>query len=224
MRAPASIARRLVVAGAAAVALALSGCAAGQVAQTAQEQSTFDGVHATVGDISLAAYLAAPSGVPCYLPGAAVPMALVLVNGGQGDDALQSVSSPRFSGSTVAANGADAAKIASAATGSGTCGGTAAPATAAPGGSPGGLPQPTTAPSLGPHSTLQLGIADSGQDLSANPVVLLEGLKGSPLWPGNSVQLTLTFEKAGSITLTVPLQLSLVPHTAQVPSPTYTSE
>ena len=224
VKAPASIARRLAVVAAAASALVLGGCAAGQIAQTAQEVSTLDGVHATVGELTITAYLQAPTGAPCYLPGAAVPLSLVLVNGGRTPDTLDSISSPRFTGMTVAADAADAAKVTSAASGSGSCGGTAAPVSAAAGGSPSGLPQPTSVPSLQPHSTTQLGVTGTGQDLTANPVVLLEGLQGGPLWPGNSVELTFNFHNAGALKLDVPVHLSLVPHTAAVPTPTFTSE
>lgn len=224
MKAPASIARRLTVVAAAASALVLSGCAAGQIAQTAQEVSTLDGVHATVGDLTITAYVQAPTGAPCYLAGAAVPLSLVVVNGGRTPDTLDSISSPRFSGSTVAANAADAAKITTAASGSGSCGGTAAPATGAAGGNPSGLPQAASAPSFGPHSSTQLGVTDSGQDLTASPMILLEGLQGGPLYPGDSVQLTFNFHNAGALKVMVPVHLSVVPHTAHVPSPTFTSE
>jgi hypothetical protein len=224
VKAPASISRRLAIVAAAASALVLSGCAAGQIAQTAEEVSTLDGVHAKVGDMALTLYVQAPDGVPCYLPGAAVPLALVLVNTGQEPDTLDSITSPRFTGTTVAANAADAAKITGAASGSGSCGGTAASASAAPGGKPSGLPQAAAVPTLAPNSTTQLGITDTGQDLTAQPVVLLEGLQGGPLFPGESVPLTLTFHKSGKITLMVPVHLSLVPHTAAVPSPTFTTD
>jgi copper(I)-binding protein len=216
VKAPSSVARRL---GLAATAMLLSGCAAGQIAQTAQEQPTLDAVHAHVGSIQLTAYLQAPDGVPCYLPGSAVPLALVLVNSGQNPDNLASITSSRFSASTVAANSADAAKVVSSAAGTGSCGGTAAPASpAGGGGNPAGLPQPTSVPTLTAGSSVQLGINDSGQDLSANPVVILEGLQGGPLYPGQSVPMTFTFAKAGSVSVTVPVHLSLVPHDASVPA------
>ena len=215
MKAPSRVARRL---GLAATAMLLSGCAAGQIAQTAQEQPTLDAVHAHVGHIQLTAYLQAPDGVPCYLPGSAVPLALVLVNSGQNADSLASITSSRFSASTVAANSDDAAKVVSSAAGTGSCGGTAAPASAAAGGgSPSGLPQPTSVPTLTAGSSVQLGITDTGQDLTANPVVVLEGLQGGPLYPGQSVPLTFTFAKAGSVKVDVPVRLSLVPHNASVP-------
>lgn len=215
-----SRARRFALASAVASALVLTGCATGQIAETAQEQATLDGVHGRIGDVTLVAYLRAPFGSPCYLPGASVPLSLMVVNTARQPDTLVSISSPRFAGMTVAASGDDASKVITAESGTGTCGGTAAPVTAAPT-APGSLPQATTLPTVEANTKVDLGIStvDGATDLGSNPVVLLQGLKGGPLYPGNSVQVTLSFEKAGTLTLAVPVQLSVVAPNASISAP-----
>lgn len=79
---------------AAASALLLTGCAAGQISQTAQQEAAIDGANGDVGDLGVRnALIATPAG--SLIPtGSELPMQLVLSNKGQSDDTLTAVSSP----------------------------------------------------------------------------------------------------------------------------------
>lgn len=96
--------RRLIAAlGAALVApLVISGCAAGQRAQTANEYSVVDGVSATIGDMGVRdAGISAPSAAAGYVAGANATLSLTVVNTGNSSDTLTSVTSPSAAGASI---------------------------------------------------------------------------------------------------------------------------
>lgn len=77
-----------------AAALALSGCAAGQIAQTANQVAAIDGANGTVGQLGVRnALLATPTGSD-YAKGADAPLQLWVSNAGLQTDTLSSVSTP----------------------------------------------------------------------------------------------------------------------------------
>ena len=78
-------------------ALALSGCAAGQVSQTAMEVAAVDGASGTIGQLGiLNALLATPTGA-AYAKGANAPLQLWVSNASVSSATLTSVSTPAAS-------------------------------------------------------------------------------------------------------------------------------
>lgn len=232
MTAQASIARRIALAVVAMSAiLATASCAAGQHTATANETPAIDGTDGQIGSVQLGAVSIKAPPVSCYLPGADVALSLIIVNSGQDADTLAGVSSPRFASALVAATPADASAYTQANPGTGSC----APA---PSGSPSSstpvvpptssdaappaqsLPKPAEAQTIAPGRLLQLGVTGTGTDTSAQPVVLLSGLTGGPLYVGESIPITFTFAHAGTLTLTVPVQLSVAPNNSFLPEST----
>jgi copper(I)-binding protein len=53
--------------------------------------------------------------------------------------------------------------------------------------------------------------------------LLLTGLK-TQLWPGMTISLTFTFDRAGTVTVQVPVQLSKTPQTSVIPAPSTTGQ
>jgi copper(I)-binding protein len=54
-------------------------------------------------------------------------------------------------------------------------------------------------------------------------VLLLTGLK-TRLWPGMTISVTFTFDRAGTVTVQVPVQLSKTPQTSVIPAPSTTGQ
>jgi copper(I)-binding protein len=86
---------------------ALTGCGAGQISQTAEQQSRSAGAVAESGVISLldVAFVFDPpvAGDEVYGLGQAAPLKVTIVNSGERADRLVAVTSPVASGATVAA-------------------------------------------------------------------------------------------------------------------------
>jgi copper(I)-binding protein len=90
---------------AAAVALVLSGCAAGQDAQTANQQPAIDGVNADAGLVGIRdAAIAAPD-ANSYPAGSDAALEMTLVNNGYDKDALVSVSSTAANAAIIGLDG-----------------------------------------------------------------------------------------------------------------------
>jgi copper(I)-binding protein len=222
VKAQPSIARRIVIGVAAAgAALLTASCAAGQHAASAKESPSIDGANAQVGSMLLRTVaITTPSG-KCYLPGGDAALSLVLVNNSQAADSLTSVSSPRFSSYTVAKTADDLDP----ASGSGDCGAAAsgsAAATSAPATGGSSASAPAAAPqTVAAGKSLHLGLKNTGTTdpgVPTAPIVVLDGLTGGPLHPGESVPVTFSFATAGKITLQVPVQLSAAPNNSVIPS------
>lgn len=79
-----------------AVAMVLSGCGAGQIAATSEQQAAIDGSTGGVGSMLVRdVVLAYPeNGTNLYPQGADVPLELVIVNEGERPDTLTSVTTP----------------------------------------------------------------------------------------------------------------------------------
>jgi len=77
----------------AAMTLAVSGCAAGQYAQTAEQVAAIDGANGTVGDIAVLNARLAPTTRSSYPAGSNVRVLLYISNAGFTADTLESVSS-----------------------------------------------------------------------------------------------------------------------------------
>ena len=80
---------------------------------------------------------------------------------------------------------------------------------------------------VGPGQSLPLGVYDAGTNapgVPTEPIVLLRGLKDGPLFPDTSIPVTFQFASAGSVTLQVPVQLSVAPNNSVVPSVTSSAD
>jgi copper(I)-binding protein len=178
-------ARRLGVVLAAAVALSTSACAAGQVAQTANERPTIDATNKTIGDIKLQALaIQAPTSSTKYPAGADAQLTVVIVNNGTQPDTLTSITTSAAGDWGAYPSTAAATKAAAAESTGGTAGG---------------------------HSvTIQPGEVASFGVPTATGGLLLRKL-GKALYAGNSVSITFAFSLAGTGTATVPVQLADVP-------------
>jgi copper(I)-binding protein len=220
----------LVVAG----GLALSACASGQVAQTAQMSPTVDGQMAQVGSLAIRnVALDYPAG-GVYERGSDARLRMVVVNGGVAPDSLVSVSSPVATDVTISAGGSaevtgsatpeptgSASESASpTATPSDTASGTATPS-ASPGGS--ASPSPTASPTPSPtpeNAQIQIPPNSYVSFREDGPRIMLTGLTRQ-LRPGQNLVVTLTFQRAGSVTMTIAVG---TPEAQLPPAPTVSVE
>jgi copper(I)-binding protein len=216
----------LVVAG----GLALSACASGQVAQTAQMKPTVDGQMAQVGALAIRdAALDYPAG-GVYERGSDARLRMVVVNGGIAPDSLVSVSSPVATDVTISEGGsADATGSATpeptesasesaspSATPSDTASGTATPSAS---GSPSATPSPTPSPTP-ENAQVQIPPNSYVSFREDGPRIMLTGLT-KQLRPGQNLLVTLTFQRAGSVTMTIAVG---TPETELAPAPTVSVE
>jgi copper(I)-binding protein len=201
------------VAASAALGLALlTGCAAGQHAQTIEQTPAIDGVQAQAGSIAVrAAGIAAPESGTSYAKGSDAELRMVLVNQGGQPDKLVSVSSPAATGAELGA-GSGAGSDASASPSASDTGSAAASASpsasstssasasdsssASSSGSAAGAPL-----DLPPRQSVQIGISDG--DATAR----LTGLN-TELFSAQPIPVTLTFASGASVTVTMAVQLT----------------
>lgn len=162
-----------------ALALALTGCAAGQRAQTANEFSVVDGISADIGTIGLrnagVAHPATPAG---YAANGAATLSLAIVNAGPRPDQLLSVSS-------------DAAKSI-----------TLAPASSASASA--GVPASTPATANGITVPAQ-GLVQVGS-AAGNARITLRGLSRT-LVPGQTISVSFTFRDAGTVAMRLAVKI-----------------
>jgi copper(I)-binding protein len=208
--------------------VALSACSAGQVTQTATQDRDKTGSQAKVGDITLRAVeLEYPRG-GTYQAGDDAALQMAIVNTGSTTDTLTAVEGKGFASAEITGASATATATAAAggtatatatAGGTGTAGATATPggsATATPGASATATPGASATGTAGPTGTTAAGgtgtsgasgtieiPAGSAVYVGENGVkVQLIGLTES-LTTGQRLELTLTFENAGDITVNV---------------------
>ncbi|SEP25589.1 hypothetical protein [Amycolatopsis saalfeldensis] len=200
--------RRVFGAGVSALgaALVLAGCGAGQITQTDTQQPAVNGTYAQVKTIVLRdAAVQYPAQGAAYSAGQSAPLTLTLVNQGPKDDKLVSVTSDAtdgpatVSGSTAivaghslvigpsdaieATNQQDAPSSSSVPSSN-----TAPPSDTAPPSSTGETAAPTSS------APTQVGVGS----------VVLQNLK-QPLWPGQTIKVTFTFQNAGPVVVTLPV-------------------
>ena len=208
---------RSVLAGLVVVAgLALAGCGAGQVAQTALSKPTVDGQMAQLGPLAIRdAALEYPAG-GVYERGSDARLRMVIVNSGIRPDALVSASSPVATDVTISEGGSagatGSATPESTASGSETASPGATPTdtgsgTATP--SPSASGSPTTSPEATPtaaataeNARIQIPPNNYVSFREDGPRVMLTGLT-QQLRPGQNLRVTLTFANAGSVTMTI---------------------
>jgi copper(I)-binding protein len=217
----------VVATGAVLGAIALAGCGAGQITQTSTQAPAVVGANAAVGPIAVRdAYIEfgeGAQGANIYPRGAAAPLRMSIVNTGIQPDRLVSASSPAAAsvaitgdvevppGRVLLIEGEPAAPAPSAAARPGPSSPPPAPVSGVPsppGNQIGGsgqedsraaAPAPTVAPVPAPRAGT--GGAESG---GREGQVVLTGLTDN-VRAGLTYPLVLNFEKAGQITLTVPV-------------------
>lgn len=215
----------------------LTGCHAGQQAQTAEQIPTIDGNFAQVGDLALRDITIEYPEKGSWPQGGDARVEMVVVNEARRSDTLVSVRSEAASGAELSATPAGTATP----TASGepqpseTPSGTASP-TASPTGSPSGTPSgsgspsgtpsgsgtPTASPT--PEEEVATTIAIPGAGLVAfradGPEILLTGLTRL-LRPGQVVPITFVFQEAGEVTVNVAVA---IPEEEVEPAPTVPGE
>jgi copper(I)-binding protein len=195
-------------------ALALAGCGAGQITQTSNQQSAVGGANAGTGAVVVRdariAFAEGTKGANVYNRGTDAPLEMSIVNSGAESDKLVSVTSPvaasvKISGEAELPGGqvllveGEAAAPASAAP--------AAPgqAGAAPD-APNASPNPSAAPTAAaPSSAAPSSSAEpAGVGGAREAQVVLTGLR-EDVRAGLTYPIVLTFERAGQISLQVPV-------------------
>jgi copper(I)-binding protein len=176
------------------IAVLLAGCAAGQVASTAEVVPVVDGALATVSTMDLRAVAIAPPTDRSWAEGSTAPLQMFLINNSATPDQLVKVSSDRSSSVQVLAHG-----------------GVEASSPAAPGG------QQSQSIDVPGDESVSVGF-DPG-----NPQVVLTGLTEN-LFPAQTVTITFQFAKAGSVTTRVPVRLTSPPSSPPIINTTPTEE
>lgn len=208
------------VTGALIGAVVLAGCGAGQVTQTSTQVSGVDGANVNAGPIAVRnAQFALGSEVKnavAYPVGGRAPLQMTIVNTGGTPDVLVSASVDSKiaadvqidgtkdiqAGRTLNVEGVAAAVAAATPTATPPAGAPATPETAAP-----QAAAPTSAVVATPLPTDEPGG-------SAVTHVVLTGLN-TDLQSGDTYDVTLTFQKAGSVTIPVPVAVSEAPRRAE---------
>ncbi|GAA1252891.1 hypothetical protein GCM10009609_15250 [Pseudonocardia aurantiaca] len=202
-------------------AVALAGCGAGQITQTSDQVAAVAGANATVGPIAVRnariEFNTAAHGAAIYLAGSSAPLEMSIVGTGNEADTLVSASSPVASavqisgtttipgGRTLVVAGAPAEAAATpAATAAPTATDTAAPAPAPTTTAPTTAPT-TAAPTSAATSTIQPPLAEPG-----TASIVLTGLRQN-LEVGPTYRVTLTFQRAGSVQVDVPVASPDIP-------------
>ncbi|NYJ06091.1 copper chaperone PCu(A)C [Petropleomorpha daqingensis] len=180
--------------------LVITACSAGQVNQTSSQQRDKVGPSVEVGDLTLRGVQLAYPTDGSYAPGEDAELQMSIVNSGTEDDALVGIKGTGFS--EVRVTGSASGTVSASPSGSAAATTTSAPA------------QATTS---GGARALDITIpAGSGVYLGENaPTVTLVSL-GQELAPAQTMDLTFTFEKAGDVTIAVPVAVpaSNVPQTS----------
>ena len=220
--------RVAVVSSVAIAAMALAGCGAGQVTQTSTQVPAVVGASGNVGAVAVRdahiEFAEQPQGAAIYPRGGAAPLSMSIINSGGEPDRLVSASSPVADSVQISGNADIPAGRLLIVEGGGAEAPVAAP-TAAAGPTPAAPAGPTTAvaPSANPNSSGDEvgGSGLEGEPALSSPVptppldgpaevpergaqVVLTGLKEN-IQAGVSYPLVLNFERAGQVTVQVPV-------------------
>jgi copper(I)-binding protein len=219
-----------------AAGLLLTGCGAGQISQTAEQQGTVDGVGADIGSLSIRNAALEYPNAGFYDAGSTARLRMVITNQGTTSDTLTAVRSDAAGEVTISDSSATESPGASESaspsdTASASPSDTATPSdsasptdTASPSDSAAPSDSATPSASLSPTPTQpagsQVSIPPNGfvSFIGDGPSVQLVGLK-SKLYPSQTVSVTLVFQRAGSVTLTVAVA---TPEGEVSPAPTVT--
>ena len=165
--------------------VALSACSAGQVTQTATQERDKTGAQAQVGDISIRqGELLSPRG-GSYESGDDAELQVALINGGAEDDALVSVDGEGFGSAAIRSSGSASSSSAGATSSAAPTSGSGASSSSS------GRSQEIDIPA---GQSVFIG----GDQFTVTLTDLDEGIT-----PGQYLEVTLTFEKAGEVTIPV---------------------
>jgi copper(I)-binding protein len=185
--------------------VALSACSAGQVTQTATQERDKSGAQAQVGDLTLReGQLVSPRG-GSYDRGDDAELQLAIVNGGTEDDTLVSVDGKGFSSAEISSGSSSSASSSSGSSGPSSSGSAGSSSSAAPTSSVPTSSAPTSSAPTSSSSGVQEITIPAGQTIFLGGdqySVTLTDLSES-LTPGQYLEVTLTFEKAGEVTIPV---------------------
>jgi copper(I)-binding protein len=193
--------------------MVLAACSAGQITQTAVKVPSVPGVNARAGDIAIRNAMVTFPPTGTWPIGSSVPLTMRLANTGTAPDMLTGASSP-------AAEGVDLVAGSSLPTGTASPGVSGSPtetpsATPSPTPTPSGSPTPTGSPTTTPSGSPtpsgappQAPVINPGSllilDSSGEQQLVLVKIKEA-IVPGEVVELTLTFRRAGKVTLKLPV-------------------
>ena len=197
----------------------LSACSAGQVTQTATQERDKTGAQAQVGDITLREGQLLPPSGGSYESGDDAELQLAIINSGTEDDTLVSVDGKGFSSAEISSSGSSASgssssgsasSTSSAAPTSGSAAATTPTSSAPTSGAPTSGAATSSAPTLSAATTTSSGPQEikipAGQSVylgeDGQYTVTLTDLS-EDLTPGQYLEVTLTFEKAGEVTIPV---------------------
>lgn len=216
-------------------AIALAGCGAGQVTQTSTQQAAVGGANAGTGAVVVRdariAFAEGAKGANVYNRGSDAPLEMRIVNSGNEVDKLVSVTSPaaasvKISGDAElpggqvlvvegepAAPAAPASGAAPASAVPGQAGEAPAAATASP--APSAVPTAAAPASEAPASAVATSeAAPAGVGGGREAQVVLTGLR-EDVRSGLTYPVVLTFERAGQLTLQVPVGTPSEPREAE---------
>jgi copper(I)-binding protein len=178
--------------------LVISACSAGQVNQTSTQLRDKVGPEVQVGDLTLRGIQLAYPTNGSYAPGDDAELQMSMVNSGSEDDALVGIKGTGFAEVRVT-GAASGTVVASPSAGATT------------------TPPPAPATTSGGARAVDITIpANTSVFLGENaPTITLVAL-GQPLTPAQTLDLTFTFQKAGDVTVAVPVAVpaSNVPQTS----------
>ncbi len=220
-----AVGRRAGLGAVLAAVLLTSACAAGQLAQTANEKPTLDGTQTDVGHMHLRGLaVEAPVAHPYYPQGADARIALVVVNGGQRSDQLTGISSPAFTSWSAYPSAAQADAVESAddplaapTASASSSSSSSASASATPATSTAAAPTGSKTVTVPPGSRVGFGTPEAKGGL------LIMKFKRAT-YPGSAIRITFTFAHAGSKTINVPVRLTAGANQSTIPGPSATGE
>lgn len=180
----------------------LTGCAAGQIAQTVRQTPAIEGVNANVGSIALRAVTVAAPKDQSWPKGGDAPLQLIIANAALEADTLTSVTTDAAQSVQIMTltRAAGEGTASGSASGSASSGSTAPPSGSTP---PGRAALPLLVPG---RQSVSIGYR------LTNPSIQLRGLT-EQLFPAQSINVTFNFANAGTVTFPVSVHLTAPPST-----------
>ena len=177
----------------------LTACSAGQVTQTATQQRDKTGAQAQLGDLSIRAAELASASSGGYGSGDDADLRVAIVNGGTEADTLIGVDGKGFSSAVISSSGGSSSSSSSAGSSSASASSAGSTSSAAP---TSGSAAATSTSSRGASEHIEIPAGQSVFIGGDQYTITLTGLNES-LNTGQYLEVTLTFEKAGSVTIPV---------------------
>jgi copper(I)-binding protein len=197
-------------------AVALTGCGAGQVAQTSEQVAAVAGANATVGPIGIRnariEYDTAAHGAAIWPAGSSAPLEMNIVNTGPQPDTLVSATSPVASNVEVSGTTTVPGGMTLVVEGTSSQSATPSAATTTPGATVTAAPTTSAAPTTTAAPSSTGAQAEPDFVVRGTAHVVLTGLR-QDLQVGPTYPVTLTFQRAGSVQVDVPVASPDAPRT-----------